>query len=300
MNAPMMKRLFTGLLAALALLSGAGSRADAPVYHEHTPPFNWKPHVSGDKELTNTYQYWKDRKALNSDWVESRENSWKLNWKYMDASVDGNLNGGHVALDRGRGLYEQLNQGGAFAACLGARGGDLKGLRSGYPRVNKELGRVAGLEETIEHCARKQQVTLEHGSYDNSAVSVYIASFSNGLPIKIDVSKPGPMREAWLRGKDRFELRAGASNFACASCHVALAGKQLRGQIPTSPYGDATHWPLYRTRGELMSMQVRFIECNRNSGVQPLQLGAKAYTDLEVFLTALSNGYPVDVPSARD
>lgn len=297
------------LLAAAATLHGTLSQAQEPQkpqvpqeqpYREHTPPFNWKPHVSGDKELTNTYQYWKDRKALNPQWVESREHAWKLNWKYMDGSVDGNLNGGHVALDRGRELFKQLNASGSFAACLGANKGKLDGLRASYPRFNKELGRVAGLEETIEHCAAKQQQVLEHGSYDNSAISVYVASFSNGVPIKIDVTSPGPLREAYLRGKDRFELRAGVSNFACASCHVALAGRQLRGQIPTSPFGDASHWPLYRTRGELMSMQVRFVECNRNSGVQPLKLGAKPYTDIEVFLTALSNGLAVDVPSARD
>jgi sulfur-oxidizing protein SoxA len=286
-------------LAALCSLAQTSLAQEKP-YREHTTPFPWKPHVSGDKDLTNTYPYWQDRKAIKGEWAESRENSWKLNWKYMDASVDGNLNGGHVALDRGKVLYESLNQSNALAACLGAPGGDLKGLRAGYPRFNKALGHVAGLEETIAHCAGRQQVTLEHGSYDNSAVSVYVASFSNGMPIKIDVVNKGPLRDAFVRGKERFEVRVGASNFACASCHVGLVGKQLRGQVPTTPYGDASHWPLYRTRGELMSMQVRFVECNRNSGVQPLQLGAKAYTDLEVFLTALTNGYPVDVPTARD
>jgi sulfur-oxidizing protein SoxA len=289
-------------LLAAALLCGLAqaSLADDKIYREHTTPFPWKPHVSGDADLTNTYRYWKDRKALNEDWAESRENSWKLNWKYMDASVDGNLNGGHVALDRGKGLYESLNKGNAFAACLGAPKGDLTGLRAGYPRFVKALGHVAGLEETITHCAARQQVALDNGSYDNSAISVYVASFSNGIPIKIDVRKPGPIQDAYLRGKERFEARVGASNFACASCHVGLVGRQLRGQVPTTPYGDATHWPLYRTRGEFMSMQVRFVECNRNSGVQPLKPGSKPYTDLEVFLTALSNGYAVDVPTARD
>lgn len=292
--------LQAGLAAVLLAAAGHGAIAQDKVYREKTVPFPWVPNVAGDKGLTDTYQYWKDRKNLKSDWVESRENSWKLNWKYMDASVDGNLNGGHVALDRGKGLYEALNADKLFAACLGAKNGELKGLRAGYPRFNAELKRVAGLEETIAHCAAKQKQTLEHGSYDNSAVSVYVASFSNGIPISIDVVKPGPMRDAYIRGKDRFETRAGASNFACASCHVGLVGRQLRGQVPTTPYGDASHWPLYRTRGELMSMQVRFVECNRNSGVQPLVLGSKPYTDLEVFLTALSNGLAVDVPTARD
>jgi sulfur-oxidizing protein SoxA len=32
---------------------------------------------------------------------------------------------------------------------------------------------------------------------------------------------------------------------------------------------------------------------------QPLRPGDPAYVDLEVFMTVLSNGYPVSVPSAR-
>lgn len=292
-----MRKLLILLAAVLPVASTV--MAEEP-YREHFPAFDWKPHVSGDNELTNTYQYWKDRKALNPDWAESREHQWKLNWKFLDASADDTLHGGAVALDRGQALFAGLNRDGRFAACLGARKGELKGLRANhYPGYNKELKRIVSLEEAIEHCGAKQQVTLEHGSYNNSAISVYVASFSNGLPINIDVSK-GPLKEAFERGKERFHTRVGANHFACASCHIALVGRGLRGQVTTTPYGDVAHWPSYRTRGELLSLHVRFTECNRNAGAQPLRPGAKAYTDLEVFLTALSNGYAVDVPSTRD
>jgi sulfur-oxidizing protein SoxA len=50
----------------------------------------------------------------------------------------------------------------------------------------------------------------------------------------------------------------------------------------------------------VQSLHVRFTECNRNAGVQPLKIGSKEYTDIEVFMTALSNGYPVAMPSTRD
>jgi sulfur-oxidizing protein SoxA len=68
----------------------------------------------------------------------------------------------------------------------------------------------------------------------------------------------------------------------------------------TTPYGDAAHFPVYRTRYQLQSLHLRFIECNLESGTQALQPGSRAYTDLEVFMTALTNGYPVSVPSERD
>jgi len=301
------------LIAASTLAAAAFATLTLPVaahaqaqdtYREYTPAFDWKPHVSGDNELTNTYQYWKDATKLNPEWAASKDNQWKLNWKFMDASADDTLHGGAVALDKGEVLYRDLNKDGRFGACLGAGKGEpkvaLKGLRANhYPQYRKDVKRVVGLEEAIELCAAKQKVTLENGSYNNSAISIYVASFSQGMPINIDVSK-GPLKDAFERGKERYHLRVGANHFSCASCHVQMVGRSLRGQVPTSPYGDAGHWPSYRTRGELLSLHMRLTECNRNAGAQPLRLGALAYNDLEVFLTALSNGYPVDVPSARD
>ncbi|OIP08639.1 MAG: sulfur oxidation c-type cytochrome SoxA [Betaproteobacteria bacterium CG2_30_68_42] len=292
------------LISLAAVTAGAGTalaqQRNAQPYREHVPYIDWKPDVTGDIQHTGTYQYWKDRKALNPDWVASKEHQWQLNWKFMDPSYDDTLHGGHIARDRGAALYKKLDAGGAFAACLGARNGDLKGLRANhYPQYSTALGRVVGLEEMIEHCAARQNVTLENGSYDNSAISVYVTEFSNGMPINIDVSK-GPLKDAFERGRERFHLRNGATHFACATCHVTLVGRSLRGQVLTTPYGDAAHWPTYRTKDELQSLHVRFAECNRNAGAQPLRPGSPVYSDIEVFLTALSNGYPVDVPSARD
>lgn len=285
--------------ALLAAILAAPGFAQQP-YREHTPDVDWKPDVAADAEHTNTYQYWKDRKALNPEWAASREHQWKLNWKFMDPSFDDSLHGGHVALDRGEALFRQIDAGGAFAACLGARDGNLKGLRANhYPGYKPELKRIVGLEEMVKHCAKKQGIALDQGSYDNTAVSLYVTSFSNGMPISIDVATE-PLKAAFERGKERFHTRVGATHFSCATCHVTLVGKSLRGQVLTTPYGDVAHWPTYRTKDELQSLHVRFTECNRNAGAQPLRPGSPAYTDIEVFLTALSNGYPVDVPSARD
>ncbi len=284
--------------AAIALCTAA-ALADGP-RRDYVPPVDWKPDVTGDMELSKTYPYWKDRKQLDPKLYESKSEQWKTNWKFMDPSVDDSLHGGHLALDRGGQLYAELNKGNALASCLGAQDGNLKGLRATrYPQYNAELQRVVGLDEMIEVCTTRQGRKLEHGSYDNAAVSLYVTSFSNGVPIRIDVSQ-GPLKDAFERGKERFHVRVGSNNFACASCHTAAIGSSLRGQVLTTPYGDVAHWPAYRTKGELQALHVRFSECNRNAGTQPLRPGSKAYTDIEVFLTALSNNYPVDVPAARD
>jgi len=74
----------------------------------------------------------------------------------------------------------------------------------------------------------------------------------------------------------------------------------LMSTVVTTPYGDTTHFPVYRTKYELQSLHLRFIECNVDVRTQPLRPGSPAYTDLEVFMTALSNVYPIAVPSERD
>ncbi len=282
------------LLAASAFAEGTG------VYREMDLPIEqYESNVKGDLKLSNTYGHWKDRNTLDWRMAGNPEENWRLNWKFMDPPFNTSVHGGHFALDRGEVLYKALNRKGRFAACLGARQGSLKGLRTRYPMYHKGLKRVAGLEAAIEHCAVAEDMVLQNGSYDNSAVSLYIASQSQGMPIQIDVSK-GAMKESFERGRMLFHTKAGRLNFACSSCHTRNIGQLVRGTHITTPYGDATHFPVYRTKYILQSLHLRFIECNLDTGVQPLLPGSSAYTDLEVFTTALSNGYPVSVPSERD
>jgi sulfur-oxidizing protein SoxA len=271
----------------------------ASAYREHDALETYEPHVSGDRSLSNTYRYWKDPGHLDYRMAGSPDDNWKLNWKFMDPTFNQAVHGGHFALDRGENVYRELNGDGRFAACLGAGNGDLKGLRTRFPMWRDDLGHVAGLAEVIEACAARQGRVLENGSYDNSAVSLYVANFSNGMPMAIDVSK-GPLEAAYERGRKLFHLKAGAFNFACSSCHTRNVGRHLRGDTITTPYGDVGHFPIYRTRYVLQSLHLRFVECNVDSRTQPLKPGSGAYTDLEVFLTALSNGYPVSVPSERN
>jgi sulfur-oxidizing protein SoxA len=292
------------ILTFLACLSFAGTSpalaAEPGPYREmHQPVEKFVPHVSGDKQFSDTYKYWKNPKKLDWRLAGNPEENWKLNWTFMDPPFNAAVHGGHFALDRGESLYKYLNRQGEFASCLGARKGNLKGLRAGYPRYNAGLKRVVGLEEMIQMCAAHDGQILENGSYDNSAISLYVASFSKGMPIRIDVSK-GPMKQAYERGSQLYQTRAGRLNFACSSCHIHNVGKHVRGTTITTPFGDAAHFPVYRTKYELQSLQLRFMECNLDTGTQPMMPGSAAYTDLEVFMTALANGFPVAVPSERD
>lgn len=289
-------------LLLVATLSGAAA-AQSFVYREFDLFERYEPHVSGDLKLSGSYEFWKDPDNLDYRLAGNPEENWKLNWKFMDPPFNKAVHGGHFALDRGEELFKELNMKGHFAACLNI-GGDkkpvLSKLRASYPRWREDLKHVAGLEEVIERCAAKQGRVLQNGSYDNSAVSIYLASLGDGGPIALDVARAGPLKESFERGRNLFHLKAGALNFACSSCHTHNIGKRLRGNVITTPYGDAAHYPVYKTQYILQSLHLRFAECNLDTQTQPLMPGSRAYTDLEVFLTALSNGYPITVPAERD
>ncbi len=281
----------------LATFLASATFAQEIPYREYEPFDPYEPLVSGDLKLSGTYQYWKDPANLDFRMAGNPDENWKLNWKFMDPPFNQAVHGGHFAVDRGERLFKQLNARGSFANCLGA--GKLQQMRAGYPRWRADLKHVAGLEEVIEHCGAKQGRVLQNGSYDNSAISIYLASLGNGQPINIDVSQ-GPMNEAFERGRRLFHTKAGAFNFACSSCHTHNIGKRLRGNVITTIYGDAAHYPVYRTQYMLQSLHLRFTECNLDTRTQPLLPGSRPYTDLEVFVTALTNGYPISVPAERD
>lgn len=287
------------VLMLLALMVQLDVHAETP-YREYDPMEDYEPNVKGDMRLSGSYKYWKDPNNLDWRMAGNPDENWKLNWKFMDPPFNASVHGGYFAADRGEEIFKALNRKGRFAACLGARKGKLKGLRTQYPMARGDLKHVAGLEEVIEHCAAKQGRVLQNGSYDNSAVSVYVASQSTGMPIKIDVVKDGPLKLAYERGRKLFHMRVGRSNLACSSCHTYQVGLHLRGTVVTTPYGDVAHFPVYRTRYQLQSLHLRFAECNLATRTQPLLPGSRAYTDIEVFLTGLTNGYPVSVPSERD
>ncbi len=274
-------------------------------HKEYTAAEAFLPHVSGDEHLSGTYRYWKDPMKLDMRLAGNPDHSWKLNWKHLDYPFNKEMHAGHLALDRGLAVFNALNRSGTFKNCLvmyrlnGGYETSLRGLRTQYPAFRTDLGRVAGLEEVIEHCARLEGETLQNGSYDNSAVSIYVASQSLGMPIKIDVVSPGPLRESWRHGERLFHQKIGRNNMSCASCHVGRLGQSLRATVVTSPYGDVAHYPVYRDRFGITSLHVRFTQCSLDLGFNALKPGSHAYTDMEVFLTALTNGYPVSVPSER-
>ncbi len=303
----MFERKRITLLSALVLgLAAGGSVLGDEVYRERHADAKIDPArgVEGDVGFSDTIQYWRDEAALerNAGLADKPAEQWKLNWKHMDLDrID--LHPGHLAVDEGQALVKKLAaRDAAFLTCLGEGSAELKGRAAAYPKFDAALGRIVTFEDRIEHCAKSVlKEDIRQGTPPNTRIAIYFKSLSAGTPVRVDLSDAKVMA-AYRRGEQLFYMKTGQLNFACASCHVpgSIMGHKLRGETPTTPFGDAAHYPTYRTTvGALESIQERFARCHGQMRTQGLKPGDPAYADLEVFVTVLSNGYPVSVPSAR-
>ncbi len=294
------------LAAALLAGVGLGAAAAAEVYREHHPRAAIDPAQGAAGDFSGTYGFWKDAAALerHRDWAGSTDpNAWKLNWKYPDLVDSGDVHAGHVAVDEGeRFVRRAATREPGFLACLGEGQNGLKGVAAGYPKYDARLKRLMTVEARVEHCAKVELWDdVRQGSPLNTKIAAYVKSQSAGQPIRVDLSA-APVMAAYRRGEQLFYTKVGQLNFACASCHTpgSIMGHKLRGEVPTTPFGDAAHFPTYRTPvGEMESLHQRFGRCLNQMRAQPLKPGDPAYVDLEVFYTVLSNGYPITVPSIR-
>ncbi len=306
MNVPGQLKLhvYGALLALAAMPAGA----------DEYPKFDYMPgkelaipHVSGDAKFSNTYQYWKDEKALEAA-KKAGKTSAEMNYKdfrWAQKSFDA-----EGPLDIGKQYYSQKNDSGkSCASCHGDDGKKLSGIYANYPAYSKSLKRVVTVGTQIETCA-SQRLGFDWpvGSRQNALTDFYLASLSDGRVINIDATKPGPVKEAYVRGRDLFFKRAGHFNFACASCHTPpSAGRKLRGQRPTTFFGDAASYPIYHFPYSLpgddyeyvFTLQHQIKSCQLLSRIYPGKEGSPAMTDIEVFLKASSNGYKMSIPGAE-
>jgi sulfur-oxidizing protein SoxA len=296
-------------LAALYAVAANAQAADADAYRETYPRVAIDPArgVAGADaaDFGTTLQYWQDEKSLeqNSQWIGDLEHEWKLNWKFLDLDRSDDMHPGYLALEKGEKLFKfWAKREPSFRTCLGEGKIDLKGLAASYPKYDPKLKKIMTVESRVEHCAQTALwENFKQGSPANNQISLYFKSLSAYTPIKVDTGSAEIMA-SYQRGEKLFYAKVGQYNFACASCHTSsgLLGQRFRGQVPTSPFGDAAHFPTYRTAlGDIESLQQRFMRCNLQARTKALPPGDPAYTDLEVFYTVLSNDYPVSVPSVR-
>ncbi len=303
MNIPRKLKLlaFGASLAAVALPASA---AEYPKFDYMPGKELAIPHVSGDEKFSNTYQYWKDLNALEAA-KKAGKTSAEMNYKdfrWAIKSFDG-----EATIDTGKGFYAEKNaKGKSCASCHGDEGKKLKGIYANYPAYNKRLKRVVAVPTQIKVCATERLgLDWKEDTRQNSTIAIFLASLSDGKVINIDATSKGPIKASYERGRDMFFKRAGHFNFACASCHTPpTTGKRLRGQRPTTFFGDAAQYPIYHFPYALpgddtdfvFTLQHQIKSCHILSRIYPGEEGSPAMTDIEVFLKASANGYPMSIP----
>ncbi len=216
-----------------------------------------------------------------------------------------------IGLDNGKKLWETpFKNGKGFASCF-KNGG--KNIAQGYPRWDKAAKQVRTVEMDLITCAKRNNAELKFLSADLdrdqaarvqlAELTAYVYSLARGnrLAPDVDLHDPDALK-AYEAGKKFWWARHGQWNFACASCHVDLAGKNLGGNQPLSAaLGHGTAWPAQRLEwGRLELLHYRYATCLSQIRAKPPKLGSEIYNDIELYEKIMSSGLPLTAPAMRN
>jgi len=176
------------------------------------------------------------------------------------------------------------------------------GIRQNYPQFDSSIGEVITLELAINQCREaNDEVPLVWLEGELAAISAYMSYTSRGNTIDVRISSDDPRAlAAYEAGKRFYYSRRGQLNFACSSCHGESAGLSLRADRLSTTFGQATHWPVYRSKwGDIGTLHKRFRECNEQVRARAFEAQSVEFRNLEYFLTFMSNGLQLNGPASR-
>jgi len=206
------------------------------------------------------------------------------------------------AFDTGPQLFAMAGPNGKSCASCHTDADALKGWGAAMPKYHAGMDKMVGVEEFVaRHAKATTGADWIMQTNENLHLSTWLRSLSNGMPIKVDVSSPGP-KAALARAEKMMNTKIGQLNFACVDCHSPDKGanKWIRGQYLGETKGQIPHFPVWRTsRNEIWDIRKRLQWCNVQVRANELPPDAKEYADLELFVTAASNGLPMESPGIR-
>ena len=205
-------------------------------------------------------------------------------------------------VDDGKDLANKVEgtEGKSCASCHGPDATKLKGAATTFPKYDPKFKGIVTFPLQINLCREKRMEAkpLKYESYDQLALTLYVKSLSNGMPIKVSID--GPARPFFEKGKVAYYKRQGQLNFSCAICHVQYAGYRARSNLISSNEHHADHWPSYRLKwGKTGSLQRRFRGCLKNMRAKAGPFENEEFRNMELYLTYLNNGDLIEVPGMR-
>jgi L-cysteine S-thiosulfotransferase len=189
-----------------------------------------------------------------------------------------------------------FNNGKTFATCFKDEGINAA---ASFPYYDDAAGRVVTFENAINDClAANDEDELSYGSKEMALLTAFAKSLSDKEKINITISSAAALA-AYEDGKQTYYRRQGQLNFACSTCHVDNAGKFIRSEQLSMMIGQASHWPEFRAGTEPVTLQARFMQCQKSIRAEPGEYNSTEYNNLEYFMTYMSNGLKMQTPVFR-
>ena len=219
-----------------------------------------------------------------------------------------------LGLERGKTLWgKKFPNGESFASCM--KKGSIKPAYT-YPRWDKASKSVRTAELDIMDCAKANAADSKEFPFlgadlgkDEKArvqlaeVTAHFYSMYRGKRVKPDVDfADSDAVTTYEKGKKYWWTRRGQLNFACAHCHMEMAGKDLGGNQPLSAaLGHTTGWPAQRLEWmRLETIMQRYATCNSQVRAKPEKHYGPEFLSLQLYETYMSSGLPLSAPSMRN
>lgn len=213
-----------------------------------------------------------------------------------------------IGLERGKAFWDKkFANGGSLSKCV--KDGVIKPANV-YPRWDKATKQIRVAELDINACLKangeKEFTDLDKNEKERVALAEVTAHFYQQYKGKrmtpdVDFSDPDALA-AYERGKKYWWTRRGQLNFACAHCHVEMAGKDLGGNQPLSAaLGHTTGWPAQRLEwGRIETLMQRYATCNSQVRAKPHKHYGDEYLTLQLYESFMSSGLPLSAPAMRN
>ena len=204
-----------------------------------------------------------------------------------------------IAIDNGEQLFaESFANGKTYADCFDSGG---EGIKQNFPYFDTTSGEVVTLELAINRCRTGNgEEPLPWLTGPLAEIAAYMAYTSRGNKMSVVIPDDPRALAAYESGKEYYYTRRGQLEFACENCHMQSAGNRLRADRLSAMLGQATHWPVYRSKwGEIGTLHKRFMECNLQVRAKPYEPQSEVYRELEYFLSFMSNDMELNGPASR-
>ena len=209
-------------------------------------------------------------------------------------------NPGMLVVEQGEALFSTPGKNRKSCTdCHGENGARLETKRiARYPVYSEELKRPMTLHGQIQRCWKERlgNPPISYRDEELLQLESYVRFLARGEFVNVDTG--GALAPYYAAGRELFHMRFGQVDIACHQCHDYHAGQMFRGQVLSQ--GQSNGFPVYRyTEGQVTGLQERIAQCLTKLRAEPFAEDSPENLDLEVYLSARSNGLRIETPAIR-